>query len=243
MRDYEIVSTDSHLEVSPDSGEPYVDAEFREYVPKVVQLPGGGDAWLMPGKSQPVPLGLNFSAGRGWENLEDVRASPTPTGWSARATPNSDSRRWTRTASTPRVLFPAVSGQRTLDVAAIPGEAYVALARGYNDWLSQEYTAEDPDRLLGLAILPVRDDRRLDRRARARRRRCRGSAASCCTSGRTARPSRSPRRTTASGARAIELDVPLTAHVSFGGGAAAEDRPRSRRPRQQGVSLQSTSRR
>jgi hypothetical protein len=52
------------------------------------------------------------------------------------------------------LLFPAVSGPRTLDVAAIPPEAYVALAQGYNYWLSQEYTAEDRDRLLGLAILP-----------------------------------------------------------------------------------------
>ena len=74
MRHYEIVSTDSHLEVSPDQWRPYVDAEFREYVPKVVKLPNGGDAWLMPGKLQPVPLGLNFSAGRGWENLQDLGA-------------------------------------------------------------------------------------------------------------------------------------------------------------------------
>ena len=41
-------------EVSPDRWRPYVDPAFQEYVPKVVQLPGGGDAWLMPGKSQPV---------------------------------------------------------------------------------------------------------------------------------------------------------------------------------------------
>ena len=51
MRDYEIISTDSHLEVSPDQWRPYVDKEFQDYVPAVVQLPGGGDAWLMPGKS------------------------------------------------------------------------------------------------------------------------------------------------------------------------------------------------
>src|ERR1700689_876848 len=69
MRDRRIISTDSHLEVSPDQWRPYVDRAFAEFVPKVVQLPGGGDAWLMPGAATPVPLGLNFSAGRGWENL------------------------------------------------------------------------------------------------------------------------------------------------------------------------------
>src|ERR1700694_2778234 len=70
MRNYDVVSTDSPLEVSPDRWRPFVDRDFHEYVPKVVQLPNGGDAWLMPGRSQPVPLGLNFSAGRGWENLK-----------------------------------------------------------------------------------------------------------------------------------------------------------------------------
>ena len=75
MREYEIVSTDSHLEVPPDAWRPFVDPEFQEYTPKVVKLPNGGDAWLMPGKESPVPLGLNFSAGRGFENL--FRTHPT----------------------------------------------------------------------------------------------------------------------------------------------------------------------
>ena len=96
------------------------------------------------------------------------------------------------------LLFPAVSGQRTLDAAAVPNEAYVALVRGYNDWLSQEYTAEDRDRLLGLAILPgaTIDDTvaELERVAR-----CRGSEAWYYTTGPTAPPSRSPSRTIDSG--------------------------------------------
>ncbi|NIS31263.1 MAG: hypothetical protein GWN07_13110, partial [Actinobacteria bacterium] len=29
------------------------------------------------------------------------------------------------------------------------------MARGYNDWLSQEHTAVAPDRLLGVALLPA----------------------------------------------------------------------------------------
>ncbi|MGE0881107.1 MAG: hypothetical protein AB7O61_20855 [Acidimicrobiia bacterium] len=69
MRKYELVSTDSHLEVSPDMWRPYVDKEFRDYTPKVVKLDNGGDGWLMPGNPVPFNLGLNFSAGRGWQNL------------------------------------------------------------------------------------------------------------------------------------------------------------------------------
>ena len=67
--EYRTVSVDSHLEVSPDRWRDFVDPEFRSAVPEVVQLDDGGDAWKMPGDGPVVPLGLNFSAGRGWENL------------------------------------------------------------------------------------------------------------------------------------------------------------------------------
>jgi hypothetical protein len=124
------------------------------------------------------------------------------------------------------VLFPAVSGQRTLDVAAIPGEAYVALARGYNNWLSQEYTAEDPDRLLGLAILPCAtiDDSIAELERVATMPGVHGVVLHQWPNG---SPTPKPEEDDRFWARAIELDVPLTAHVSFGGGAAAEEQARS----------------
>ena len=156
MRDYEIVSTDSHLEVSPDSWRPFVDREFQDYAPKVVKLPNGGDAWLMPGKANPVPLGLNFSAGRGWENLKTSGLSYAD-GLVGAGDGKQRLREMDQDGVDAEILFPAVSGQRTLDIGAMPAEAYVAIARGYNDWLSQEFTAEDRDRLLGLAILPCRE--------------------------------------------------------------------------------------
>ena len=51
--------------------------------------------------------------------------------------------------------FTAVSGQRMLGRGRDTCGGFIALARGYNDWLAQEYAAVDPDRLLGLAILPA----------------------------------------------------------------------------------------
>ncbi|TMK67327.1 MAG: hypothetical protein E6G60_01100, partial [Actinobacteria bacterium] len=72
---YEYVSADSHLEVSPDQWRPFVDKELHEYVPKVIKLDNGGDAWQMPGNGGVIPLGLNFSAGRGWENIKPTGIS------------------------------------------------------------------------------------------------------------------------------------------------------------------------
>jgi predicted TIM-barrel fold metal-dependent hydrolase len=220
MRKYEVVSTDSHLEVPPYMWEPYVDADFREFVPKVVKLPTGGDAWLMPGKSQPVPLGLNFSAGRGFENLkpsgisydEDLVGAGDATQRLAEMDQD---------GVDAELLFPAVSGQRTLDAAAIPGEAYVALARGYNDWLSQEYTAADRDRLWGLAILPCStvDDAIAELERVAGMPGIRGVVLHQWPNG---KPHPVPDEDDRFWKRAVELNVPLTAHVILGGGLEAE---------------------
>ena len=128
MRDYEIVSTDSHLEVPPDSWRPFVDPEFQEYAPKVVKLPNGGDAWLMPGKENPVPLGLNFSAGRGFENLK-VSGISYADGLVGAGDGAQRVREMDEDGIDAEILFPAVSGQRTLDTGALPAEAYVAIAR------------------------------------------------------------------------------------------------------------------
>ena len=167
MRNYEIVSTDSHLEVPPYRWEPFVDAEFREYCPKVVQLPGGGDAWLMPGKAQPVPLGLNFSAGRGWENLKTSGLSYAD-GLVGAGDAKQRLAEMDADGIDAELLFPAVSGQRTLDVARDPrrglrrGRARVqrlALAGLHRRGPRPAPRARHP---------PGRDHRRRDRRARTR---------------------------------------------------------------------------
>ena len=194
-------------------------------MPKVVQLPSGGDAWLMPGKSQPVPLGLNFSAGRGWEHLK-ISGLSYADGLVGAGDAKQRLAEMDQDGVDAEILFPAVSGQRTLDIAAIPPEAYVAVARGYNDWLSREYTAEDPDRLLGLAILPCAtiDDSIAELERVATMPGVRGVVLHQWPNG---SPVPKPEEDDRFWARAIELEVPLTAHVSFGGGAAAEDQARA----------------
>jgi predicted TIM-barrel fold metal-dependent hydrolase len=151
MRDYRLVSSDSHLEVSPDQWRSYVDREFRSWVPTVIRLPDGGDAWLMPGpEERTIPLRLQFGAGR--------RDMAAPTRYADNPPGSGDAKQRLEEMDIDGVdadvLFPAVQGQRSLD-RDVPREALIALARGYNDWLSQEFTAADPDRLFGVAILPT----------------------------------------------------------------------------------------
>jgi predicted TIM-barrel fold metal-dependent hydrolase len=218
MRAYRYVSVDSHLEVSPDQWRDYVAPEFRGWVPQVVQLPGGGDAWKLPGEGPLVPLGLNFSAGRGWPNLR-----PSGVSYAEGLVGAGDGRQrlaeMDRDGIDAEILFPAVAGQRALKGRITP-EAYVALARGYNDWLSREYCAADYDRLLGAALLPVTHVRD----AVAELRRVAGLPGI-----RTVVLHDWPNGSGAPSHEddlfwraAVELRFPISAHVSFGEGAEGE---------------------
>ncbi len=153
MTSYRHVSVDSHLEVSPDQWRDFVEPAHRDAVPRVVKLDNGGDAWQLPGEGPLVPLGLNFSAGRGFHNLK-----PTGLSYAEGLVGAGDGRQrlaeMDQDGVDAEILFPAVSGQRAL-AGRVSHDAYVALVRGYNDWLSREFCAADPARLLGAAMLPV----------------------------------------------------------------------------------------
>ena len=186
MRDYEIISTDSHLEVSPDRWRPYVDAGVPGVrADQVVKLPNGGDAWLMPGKSQPVPLGLNFSAGRGWEKLKTSGLSYAD-GWSAQVTPSSVSRRWTRTASTPRCCSRRCRANARSTSPPSPARPTSRSRAATTTGCRRSTPPRIPTGCSASPSCPCAtiDDSiaELERVAR-----CRACAASCCTSGRTAR--------------------------------------------------------
>ena len=157
MRDYDVISADSHLETSPDVWRGYVDKEFREWAPRVEKLSGGGDAWVLPGTGNVVPLGLNFFSTSSdprarWQSAKPIGVSYDD-GLLGTGDGNSRLQEMDVDGVDAEVLFPAVSGQRSL--AGIPREAYIAVVRGYNDWLSQEFCAADPDRLWGVAMLPL----------------------------------------------------------------------------------------
>src|SRR5262249_61791100 len=80
-----------------------------------------------------VPLGLNYSAGRVWKNLKPTGISysenPAGSGDAAQRLKEMD-----QDGVDAEILFPAVSGQRSLDSLGVPREAYVAMAQGYNNW-------------------------------------------------------------------------------------------------------------
>jgi predicted TIM-barrel fold metal-dependent hydrolase len=117
-----------------------------------VRLDTGGDAWVLPNSPAPVPLGTNFAAGiprARWNGPVSYEENPPGSGDGHQRVAEMD-----RDGVWAEIEYPAVQGQRSFH-NLVPRDAYVAVVRGYNDWLSEEHTAVAPERLLGVGLLPA----------------------------------------------------------------------------------------
>jgi uncharacterized protein len=148
-RTYNVISADSHLEVSADRWVHRVPAEYRDRAPRRVRLNTGGDAHIGEGR----PL-----------QVEPIRVSPDwrvyPFGgrFGEGGNPGSGSpeqrlQEQDVDGVDAEVLYPGSQGPNFWR-GIKDDQAYKAVVRAYNDWLGEEYCSVAPDRLLGVGLVP-----------------------------------------------------------------------------------------
>ncbi len=151
MPNYNIISSDSHLEVRPESWHHRVPEEYRSRAPRIIRQSDGGDAFLIEGVGPT-------------ENPQDLFAGKTPQQWKPFQL------RYDETAGTgsaeqrikeqdidsvdAEILFPSQVGGPSLWRNIADDKVYKAMIRGYNSWVIEEYCATNPDRLIGLGVIP-----------------------------------------------------------------------------------------
>ena len=153
MRDYRLISADSHVNEPPDLWQARVPAHYRERAPHMASFEQG-DAWILEGSPNPVPFrrnacaGMTVWAGEGgpYMRWDDVR----PSSWN----PAERLKDQDLDGVDAELLFPTPSIQASIASNPDP-EFQLALVHAYNDWMS-EYCSHDPERLFGLALLPNR---------------------------------------------------------------------------------------
>ncbi len=150
-RKYEYISADSHLEMRPDCCAAWVPEKYKEWVPTRVELPDGGEGFSIKG-SKPVIGQQGLFAGHSVEEF-------TPFGrpWAGAGTGSPKQRLEEQDADgvDAEVLYPAPQFLRLCGTVITDPKAYEAMLRAYNDWQAQEYCAEAPDRLLGVGVIPI----------------------------------------------------------------------------------------
>jgi len=145
MKDYHLISSDSHVNIPDDAWQQYLDPEFRDRAPRVERT-DEGDFRVFEGKRTPI-MTLDNLAGKKPEEfklnvrkLEEQRSGA----WD----PAERLKDMDTDGVDAEVLY--VGGPlMTTDV-----ELHLNSVRGYNRWLA-DYCSHAPDRLLGMAAIPI----------------------------------------------------------------------------------------
>ncbi len=148
---YHLISADSHVNEPGDLWTSRVASSLRDRAPRVERFELG-DAWVIDGIADPMPIGLNACAGQdprlrqSWVRFDEIRSG----GWD----PAERVREITIAGVDAEVLYPTPRLAQALYATTDP-VLHLALVQAYNDWI-HEYAAYDPYRFRALPILPNR---------------------------------------------------------------------------------------
>jgi uncharacterized protein len=216
VRNYEVVSADSHLEVPPDMWSERLPDEYRARAPHVVELEDGGHGWAM-GEGEPVPLGLQVTGGQKYPDFVD-RGRSFDEGLPGTGGPEQRVSEQEQDGVDAEVLFSSVVATGLKRVGD-DRDLAVAISRTYNEW-ANEYAAHDPERLWTIGIVPFTgiDDacESLDHISGLEH--VRGAMLLQFPSG---KPYLTP-EDDAFWTKAEQLGLPVIAHHNFGGGEKAQ---------------------
>jgi predicted TIM-barrel fold metal-dependent hydrolase len=150
---YRYISGDSHLEIDSAHWIGRVPERCRHYAPRLVRLPDGSDTWTIGDKIARPAAAADLYGGKG----RDVYV---PFGGRYEGTPGTGSaqqriQEQDRDGIDAEVLFPSQQGGPKFWRGVEDQEAYKAIVRAYNTWLAEDYCAVNPERLIGVGILPL----------------------------------------------------------------------------------------
>lgn len=149
---YRLISGDGHVNEPADLWTSRLEKKYADRAPRIESF-DEGDAWIIEGIPDPINFGLNACAGmpadqqKAWMRFDDIRRG----GWdSAARLAEMD-----EDGVDAEILYP--TPRLSLGVLTNDDKAFaLAMVQAYNDWLS-EYSAYAPDRLWGLAMMPMAD--------------------------------------------------------------------------------------
>jgi predicted TIM-barrel fold metal-dependent hydrolase len=223
--DYRVIDVDQHLEHSPSVWEHYVPSEYRHLV---TQKPGEEWAVNVAGVGN---LWLNMQVGRcPPHEVKPLETAPYDVSPGAHGDTNTRLKEMDLDGIDAALLFCGTPTGGNLPRIKHTGgrEAYLAVVRAVNDWIS-DFSAPCPERLFGVALIPSTSID--DAIAELRRVRKLPGIKTVCNLGFPAGAGKPTEEDDKFWAECLNLGMPITIHGSISGpwmltGAAADWGPR-----------------
>jgi predicted TIM-barrel fold metal-dependent hydrolase len=210
-RFYNVISADGHLECPADWAK-YLPEKFKDRAPRLVELEDGSQGWVIENR----PLFRNGRVLNGGRRPMDIFHAyyhePDGTPVAGAGGPVQRLREQDIDGIDAEVLFPAVQVARLIEGIS-ERSAYLAMVQAYNTWAAQDYCAVAPDRLIACGQIPVSgiDD------AVAELKRCKELGLKTVTFHQFPNGGGRPKpEDDRFWQTALEIDMPLSPHVSFG---------------------------
>ena len=149
-RDYKVISVDGHLEIKPDQWRDWVEPKHRERAPRSTEI-NGATAFIV--ENAPPYLRTDHNPGTPpelWTLEEYVRYEDM----AGAGPPEQRIEEQDQDGIDAEVLFTGSGINLANNI--VDDDAYLAVIRGYNEFLAKQYCATDPDRLIGLGVIPRR---------------------------------------------------------------------------------------
>ena len=149
MGKFNVMSADSHLEISPERWTGRVPAKFRDRAPHLIKLAHGGDGVVLEGRDVYV-LGLAITGRPPEEHrLFGLNYEGSPgAGSSADRIKEQD-----QDGVDGEVMYTS-AGNANFWRGIRNDDAYNAVIHAYNEFLAEEYAAGAPDRLFPMGVMP-----------------------------------------------------------------------------------------
>jgi predicted TIM-barrel fold metal-dependent hydrolase len=232
-RQYTLISADGHLEVPPERWTHRVPQKYRDRAPHTIQLPDGGDALMIEGQPLLEANFLDLRAGHAsgtWQPFGIKVDNAAGTG-----SPEQRVREQDQDGIDAEILFAAMVAGPVFWRNIAHDVAYKAVVRGYNDWLAEEYCSVDPDRLIGMGVMPITNvEDAITEMEHCKNLGLKGVLLGGLPNGR-GYPTPEDDRFWAA---ALDLDMPVTAHVQLYRTGARAAQPTFKYPKEDPVIMQ-----
>jgi len=210
---YRCISADSHLEIRPDRYTNRIPAKYRDHAPQVITLQDGTLAVLQEGK--PLErLISNIACGRPYEERRPFDPLPGENYENSPGTGSPEQRLKEQDMDgvDAEVLFPGNVGPSYWR-GIRNNDAFKSVVRAYNDWLAEEYCSSNPDRLIGVGIIPMTNvDDALAELKHCKKLGLKAIALNAFPAGQRAPTPEDDKFWAA----AVDMQMPVTVHVAFG---------------------------
>jgi predicted TIM-barrel fold metal-dependent hydrolase len=151
--EYRVISTDNHIMEAPNAFVDHLPVEYRDRAPRIVRGADGGDGWSFDGAPPKMTFGLNAVGGRAYEDYKATGLT-----FEEILPGNYDGSAHIKDLDLDGVDAATIYPMVSLEAYVVEDRGFgLALLRAYNDWLLDEFCAADPQRLIGLPLIPTDD--------------------------------------------------------------------------------------